>query len=202
MTDTISATLQERGNRYGAFTEHARISQNIKKAMRDSPNWESLSPDKKEALEMNAHKTARILNGDPEYHDSWHDIEGYTRLVADELIRTASNMGVQESFNQEEGTNPSQKAKTLLETLQKPKLEVYYAWLVERHGVDKKTGCRTLLTYATMDECGVTYVTKADDALHFIRRIDAEKFAEGIYDEDDTRIVEHAFEKELPTEKS
>ena len=27
----------------------------------------------------------RILNGDPNYHDSWHDIIGYTKLVADEL---------------------------------------------------------------------------------------------------------------------
>ena len=27
----------------------------------------------------------RILNGDPDYHDSWHDIVGYAQLVADEL---------------------------------------------------------------------------------------------------------------------
>jgi len=81
----ISATLQQRGSRYGSFKEQARITQNIKRAMRDSPNWDALSDDKKECLEMNAHKIARILNGDPEYHDSWHDIEGYTRLVADTL---------------------------------------------------------------------------------------------------------------------
>lgn len=34
---------------------------------------------------MVAHKIGRILNGDPNYHDSWHDIIGYTKLVADEL---------------------------------------------------------------------------------------------------------------------
>ena len=77
----IDATLQERGNRYGEFHEHARITQNIKRAMVDSPNWASLSDDKKEALEMVAHKIGRILNGDPKYIDSWHDIIGYTRLV-------------------------------------------------------------------------------------------------------------------------
>lgn len=87
MTTNIDATLQERGKRYGSFKEHARIAQAIKKAMRDSPNWESLPDDMKETLEMNAHKTARILNGDPFYHDSWHDINGYTKLVADELIK-------------------------------------------------------------------------------------------------------------------
>lgn len=84
MTD-ISDTLKERGNRYGEFPEHARITQNIKRAMLDSPKWSGLSDDKKEALEMVAHKVGRILNGDPEYHDSWHDIIGYTKLVADTL---------------------------------------------------------------------------------------------------------------------
>lgn len=84
MTD-ITATLAERGSRYGSFDEHARITQNIKRAMADSPNWAKLSDDKKESLEMLAHKVGRILNGDPEYHDSWHDIIGYTKLVADKL---------------------------------------------------------------------------------------------------------------------
>ncbi len=86
MTD-ISETLQERGNRYGEFPEHARITQALKRAMVDSRNWSTLSDDKKEALEMIQHKIGRILNGDPEYHDSWHDIVGYTKLVADRLVR-------------------------------------------------------------------------------------------------------------------
>ena len=81
----IEDTLEERGNRYGEFKEHARITQNIKRAMRDSPNWDTLSDDKKESLEMTAHKIGRILNGDPEYDDSWVDIEGYTHLVTKEL---------------------------------------------------------------------------------------------------------------------
>ena len=85
MSDNIEETLKERGNRYGEFKEHARITQNIKKAMYDSPNWSTLSDDKKEALEMVAHKIGRILNGDPEYDDSWVDIEGYTHLVTKDL---------------------------------------------------------------------------------------------------------------------
>ncbi len=83
--NSIETTLQERGSRYGQFHEHARITQNLKRAMVDSPNWQGLSDDKKESLEMLAHKLGRILNGDPEYHDSWHDIIGYTKLVADTL---------------------------------------------------------------------------------------------------------------------
>jgi hypothetical protein len=53
--------------------------------MHDTPNWESLRPDQKEALEMIQHKIARILNGDPDYVDSWTDIAGYSTLVADRL---------------------------------------------------------------------------------------------------------------------
>lgn len=81
----IDATLAERGSRYGEFTEHARITQAIKAAMVDSPNWHKLPPNMKEALEMNAHKIGRILNGDPFYKDSWVDIIGYTELVNREL---------------------------------------------------------------------------------------------------------------------
>jgi hypothetical protein len=84
----IDATLEERGNRYGSFTEHAIITQRIKRAYLDSPNWEQLPDFMKEALEMVAHKIGRILNGDPMYADSWHDIIGYTKLVENELTKT------------------------------------------------------------------------------------------------------------------
>lgn len=89
MTD-IAATLAERGKRYGAFTEHARITQSLKRAMAESPNWAKLDDDQIECLEMIAHKIGRILNGDPHYHDSWHDIVGYTKLVADRLEQRQS----------------------------------------------------------------------------------------------------------------
>lgn len=79
----IDNTLMQRGERYGSYAEHARITQNIKAAMADSPNWADLAPDQRETLEMIAHKVGRILNGDPNYHDSWHDIVGYAKLSAD-----------------------------------------------------------------------------------------------------------------------
>lgn len=81
----IETILKERGGRYGEFREHARIAQNIKKAMYDSPNWSKLSDDKKQALEVIADKIGRILNGDPEYADSWDDIIGYVTLVKREV---------------------------------------------------------------------------------------------------------------------
>ena len=82
---TVQKTLKARGKRYGTFPEGARISQNLQSAMRDSPNWEELSADKKEALQIIQHKIARMLNGDPEYADNWHDIQGYAKLVEETL---------------------------------------------------------------------------------------------------------------------
>jgi len=81
----VEETLKERGTRYGDFQGHAKITQGMKYAMANSPNWPSLDDDMKEALEMIAHKIGRILNGDPAYHDSWHDIIGYTKLVEERL---------------------------------------------------------------------------------------------------------------------
>lgn len=85
MTNLIDQTLAERGSRYGSFTILARITQDVKSAMANSPNWPRLAPDQREALEMVAHKIGRILNGDPDYLDSWVDIEGYVALVRKRL---------------------------------------------------------------------------------------------------------------------
>jgi len=83
--DNISAILDERGKKYGKFSSHASITQRLKDVMRNTSNWTILTDDQKEALEMNAHKIGRILNGDPNYADSWDDIAGYAKLVGDRL---------------------------------------------------------------------------------------------------------------------
>jgi hypothetical protein len=81
----IDDTIARRGRHYGGFEGNARIAQNIKAAMRDSPNWEDLPPDMKESLELTATKIARILNGDPNWPDSWRDISGYATLIESRL---------------------------------------------------------------------------------------------------------------------
>lgn len=81
----IEETLSQREERYGSFANQAKLSQGIKQIMKTGRNWNTLKDDQREALEMVAHKIARILNGDANYHDSWHDIIGYTKLVVDEL---------------------------------------------------------------------------------------------------------------------
>lgn len=81
----VNATLNQRGSRYGEFKTHAQITQDLKDVMRLTDNWELLQPFQVEALEMIAHKIGRILNGDPNYDDSWIDIAGYAKLVADRV---------------------------------------------------------------------------------------------------------------------
>ena len=81
----LNQILTERGGRYGLFAEHAAIAQRLKGTMVTQPKWLHLAADQREALEMIAHKVARILNGDPDYVDSWIDIAGYAQLVADRL---------------------------------------------------------------------------------------------------------------------
>lgn len=79
----IKEVLKERGSRYGKFKDHAEVTQKLKLVMRDHPRWCFLTPSKKEALEMIAHKIGRILNGDPDYLDNWVDIVGYAQLEVD-----------------------------------------------------------------------------------------------------------------------
>lgn len=83
--DNLSTILAARGAKYGDFTDHAKITQDLKKVMQTAnvTKWNKLRPIHKEALEMIQHKVARIINGDPDYPDNWDDIAGYAKLVAD-----------------------------------------------------------------------------------------------------------------------
>lgn len=83
----VDAVLAERGSRYGVFKDHAHITQDLKNAiaLHLLSRNKRLASDQQEALDMIAHKIGRIVNGDPDYADSWVDIAGYAKLVADRL---------------------------------------------------------------------------------------------------------------------
>jgi hypothetical protein len=84
---SVTAVLDERGKRYGKFTGHAEVTQMLKTIIATALNKrnKTLAPDQQEALDMICHKIGRIINGDPDYADSWVDIAGYAQLVADRL---------------------------------------------------------------------------------------------------------------------
>jgi len=88
--DQITETLTARGDKYGPFIGHAEISRALKNVIRfytveRKGSSQNIDADMAEALEMIAHKIARIINGDHNYADSWVDIAGYAKLVADRL---------------------------------------------------------------------------------------------------------------------
>jgi hypothetical protein len=87
MSTDITTTLEERGKRYGSFVGHADITQTLKKSIGSALalRGKFLADDQKESLDMICHKIGRIINGDPDHADSWHDIAGYAQLVADRL---------------------------------------------------------------------------------------------------------------------
>jgi len=87
MSTDITATLEERGSRYGKFTGHAEITMALKRMISSHAAARGcvLADDQQEALDMICHKVGRIINGDPNYADSWIDIAGYAQLVADRL---------------------------------------------------------------------------------------------------------------------
>lgn len=92
---SIDDTLNERGARYGTFTNHAELSQNLKGLIlqhyfstHGKEQAPQLPPYMVEAISMICHKLARIANGDPTYIDSWRDISAYSELVTRELATT------------------------------------------------------------------------------------------------------------------
>jgi len=80
---SLGATLEQRGTRYGKFVNHAEVSQAIQQRLLSHAYNQSvgLSAIHKEAISMICHKLGRIVNGDPNYDDSWRDIAGYATLV-------------------------------------------------------------------------------------------------------------------------
>lgn len=109
----INTTLTERGKNYGDFSGHALFTQMFKTVMES--DWESLdwllneakkaklestsrTASQHEALEMIAHKIGRILNGNADYADSWHDIAGYATLVENQINnKDKTNTSITES---------------------------------------------------------------------------------------------------------
>lgn len=83
----VDEILTQRGLRYGKFKDRAQLAQELKRVMvrHAAAIGTTFTDSQWEALEMIAHKIARIVNGDPNHIDSWTDIAGYAKLIADEL---------------------------------------------------------------------------------------------------------------------
>lgn len=80
---TIEATLAERQAQYGCFEDVARTTGKIMEALSEVRvnGLNDLPYPHRMALYMIASKMARLVNGDFNSIDEWHDISGYATLV-------------------------------------------------------------------------------------------------------------------------
>lgn len=80
---SIDATLAERQSQYGSFTGVANTTGQLMAVIKNSTNGHTMPYAHEEALHMICSKIARIVNGDINHLDSWHDIGGYSKLIED-----------------------------------------------------------------------------------------------------------------------
>lgn len=92
----VDDTVKDRDGKYGPFSKQAGMAQTLKAIMRTAKGWDNLDSDMRESLDMIAAKMSRILIGNPNVTDSWHDIGGYARLVELRLIGVNSTRPQQE----------------------------------------------------------------------------------------------------------
>ena len=83
----VTETLDQRENRYGDYKDVSATSQWLKDIIHAGGSWNAMEPYMQESLDLIANKLARIVNGDPFYDDSWHDVGGYAKLVEIELAK-------------------------------------------------------------------------------------------------------------------
>lgn len=99
-TQALDQALNERGNNYGNFHTQANLAQTLTAIIAQhymSVHKESNQPlphFMAEAIHMICHKLARIVNGNPFYSDSWHDIGGYSQLVVQILEEAQRNEAI------------------------------------------------------------------------------------------------------------
>lgn len=88
---SVDETLSTRGSRYGEFTDVADVTAKLYgvlcQKMQGRDEFESYHI---EAIHMICQKLARAVCGDPMYADNWHDIQGYAKLVEDEINKVSA----------------------------------------------------------------------------------------------------------------
>ncbi len=77
----INNTLNERGARYGNYSDVAGTTQQLVAIVESGANYEHLTAEQRTSLYMICNKIATAVNGDPQYFDNYRDIAGYATLA-------------------------------------------------------------------------------------------------------------------------
>lgn len=72
----IESTIKDRAKKYGDFKDYALTENLLNRIIKDG-----LPEVQAAALRMIFCKISRIVTGDPNYIDNWHDIAGYAQIV-------------------------------------------------------------------------------------------------------------------------
>ena len=82
---SVHDTLDERQHTHGDFATNAACAQALKNCCRLHVQC-TLTAVHQEAVENICQKLARILTGNPNHADNWHDIAGYATLAEREVL--------------------------------------------------------------------------------------------------------------------
>jgi hypothetical protein len=78
----MTQSIPNRDEQHGGMEAVGGVSQSLKIAIHAGKNWFLLTPGEQEALDMIAHKTARVLSGnDPHDPEHWTDIAGFAQAA-------------------------------------------------------------------------------------------------------------------------
>ena len=78
--------LVTRETTHGSFEDNARVSQSLKRILRDEPGWELLTDIERESMDMICLKFSRILSGKSMEKQHWEDVVGYAKLVEENCV--------------------------------------------------------------------------------------------------------------------
>ena len=81
----VQGTLEQRQSTHGSFPLNAKCSQALKACVKEHVGV-MLTRVQAEALDNICQKMARILTGNPNHADNWHDIAGYATLAEREVL--------------------------------------------------------------------------------------------------------------------
>lgn len=129
-------TIRGREPLYGDFTKRAAITDAIIAICEGQPDemdiihvalpvtrWRDMDPVKRQAIRAIADKLGRILNGDPEHVDNWHDIQGYAKLAEDRCVRQGDMFAPKSTWFAGEGLADLTREEIV--ELQKQRIEEY-----------------------------------------------------------------------------
>lgn len=85
MKEELQETLKQRGSVHGDFWQSAVTRDAMMQAAERTPNYNNMEPAQRRSISMIIEKMARILYGDADCADHWHDIAGYATLIDNKL---------------------------------------------------------------------------------------------------------------------